>query len=157
MWLVIIQRCSNASVSSSAPVSLTQIWIQQLMIWRTERSNHAGVIVLNIEKKLSAILFCLLESAFKIHLTQKSEGGTCPLTLNGHDASVYACFPHLSLTNHSAQLYSNIQSQWQVRGHRQSVGTSDSYADRQQYCDGSDYQQWISLNKCVSVNELPVF
>ncbi len=48
---------------------------------RTERSNHAGVIVSNVENII--LLFCLLEAAFKIYLAQKSE--VC--ALNGHDAS----------------------------------------------------------------------
>ncbi len=39
---------------------------------RTERSNHAGVIVSNIENIIRQY-FCLLEDAFKIHLAQKSE------------------------------------------------------------------------------------
>ncbi len=49
---------------------------------RIERSNHAGVIVSNIEN----IIRLFLEAAFKIHLAQKSEV-RAPLTLNGHDAS----------------------------------------------------------------------
>ncbi len=39
---------------------------------RTERSNHAGVIVSNIEN-IIRLFFCLLGAAFKIHLAQKSE------------------------------------------------------------------------------------
>ncbi len=39
---------------------------------RTERSNHAGVIVSNVEN-IIRLFFCLLEAAFKIHLAQKSE------------------------------------------------------------------------------------
>ncbi len=44
------------------------------MIWRTERSNHAGGIVLNIENinRLFSI------AAFKIHLAQKTEGARAP-------------------------------------------------------------------------------
>ncbi len=38
----------------------------------TERSNHAGVIVSNIENIIRHFV-CLLEAAFKIHLAQKSE------------------------------------------------------------------------------------
>ncbi len=45
-----MQRCTNASVSDSAPAKVrTQIWIQQLMLCCTERSNHTGVIVSNIK------------------------------------------------------------------------------------------------------------
>ncbi len=39
---------------------------------RTERSNHAGVIVSNIEN-IIRLFFCPLEAAFKIRLAQKSE------------------------------------------------------------------------------------
>ncbi len=38
---------------------------------RTERFNHAGVIVSNI-KNMNRLFFGLLEAAFKIHLAQKS-------------------------------------------------------------------------------------
>ncbi len=54
---------------------------------RIERSNHAGVIVSNIEN----IIRLFLEAAFKIHLAQKSEVrapslwmGMTPLTLPLH-------------------------------------------------------------------------
>lgn len=46
----------------------------------TERSNHAVVIILNIEN-INLQFCCFLEVAFKIHLAQKPE--------DGHDASVY--------------------------------------------------------------------
>ncbi len=60
------------------------------MIGCTELSNHEpyNVIVSNITN-ITLLFFCLLEAAFKIHLAQKSEGATCPLTLNGHNTSDY--------------------------------------------------------------------
>ncbi len=54
---------------------------------RTECSNHAGVIVLNIENINCYLFFLLMEAAFKIHLAQKSEGARASSLLNGHDAS----------------------------------------------------------------------
>ncbi len=48
------------------------------MMWRTERFNHAGVIVSNLEN--------IVQQIWKSTWLKKSEGARA-LTLNGHDAS----------------------------------------------------------------------
>ncbi len=87
-----------------------QIWIWQPMIRRrTEHYNHASAIVLNIEIIISFFfffLFCLLESAFKIHLAQKSEGARA---LNGHDGK-YTFFYRVT-SSWDTRCYSLIPSQ----------------------------------------------
>ncbi len=78
------QCCKNASVSGSVPASEHRFEFSSWW-WRTECSNHAGVIVLNIEN-INRLFFVF----WKLHsnsLGSKFWGGTCPLTLNGHDAS----------------------------------------------------------------------
>ncbi len=78
------QRCSNASVlAQSQPVNTDLNLAADDR--RTERSNHAGVIVLNIEKH-NRLFFVF----WKLHSKStwlKNLRGHVPLTLNGHDAS----------------------------------------------------------------------
>ncbi len=60
------QCCKNASVSAPDSEHRLNLAADDR---RIERSNHAGVIVSNIEN----IIRLFLEAAFKIHLAQKSE------------------------------------------------------------------------------------
>ncbi len=63
------QRFINTSVSDSANADVN--------LRRAELLNHAGVIVSNIENIIQ-LFFCLLETVFKIHSAQISEGARAP-------------------------------------------------------------------------------